>query len=112
MRATSGVAPPSTELFLAARRCATVAFLGVLPVIGIKASAQDSSLAFDFHRELYPEAKLVLHGHNPYPPVDADLSDGQNTVWPVAAVLPLVPLTFLSAGAADWVWTGLVLGCL
>ena len=38
-----------------------------------------------------------------YPPPDADLSDGTNAIWPMAAVLPVVPLTALPADAADWV---------
>src|SRR4051812_47897662 len=97
-------------------RCLTVTLLGVAPLIvtvmAINVYRQGNSVAFDFHRELFPEARLVLHGHNPYPPADADLSQGRNNVWPVAAVLPVIPLTFLPAATADWSMTALVLGSL
>ena len=108
--------PPAEGLRKALLTALTVTLLGVIPVvvtvIGIRVYAQGDSVAFDFHRELYPEADLVLHGHNPYPPVDADLSHGTNNIWPVAAVLPVIPLTFLSIGTADWVMTAIMLASL
>ena len=54
----------------------------------------------------------MIHGHNPYPPADADLSDGTNNIWPIAAVLPMAPLTLVPPAAADWIATVLALGSL
>jgi hypothetical protein len=94
-------------------RVAEISSLGALPVIalviGLSTFSDQDRIALDFHHELYPEAELVVDGHDPYPPPDADLSDGTNTIWPIAAVLPFVPLTFLSPEAADWVATAVVL---
>ena len=47
-----------------------------------------------------------------YDAPDADLSDRSNALWPVAAVLPAVPLIALPPGVADWVATALVLATL
>jgi hypothetical protein len=97
-------------------RVVEISVLGALPLIalaiGLSTFASQNRVALDFHHELYPEAKLVVNGDDPYPPPDADLSDGTNTIWPIAAVLPVVPLTALTAGAADWVATAIVLASL
>ncbi|HET6616322.1 MAG TPA: glycosyltransferase family 87 protein [Gemmatimonadota bacterium] len=97
-------------------RVAEISALGALPlialVIGLSTFAGQNRLALDFHHELYPQAELVGDGDDPYPAPDADLSDGTNTIWPIAAVLPVVPLTFLSPSAADWIATGIVLASL
>lgn len=97
-------------------RIAEITLLGALPlialVIGLSTFADQDRIALDFHHELYPQAELVADGRDPYPPPDADLSDGTNAIWPIAAVLPAVPLTPLSAEAADWVATALVLASL
>jgi hypothetical protein len=88
-------------------------FLGLLPVVivvwAIVLAVQGGNLAVDFHHELYPEAKLVLHGSNPYPAPGADLSQGTNTIWPIAALLPAFPLASLSPRAADAVMTAFVI---
>ncbi len=78
-------------------------------VIGLSTFADQNRIALDFHHELYPQALAVVHGDDPYPAPDADLSDGTNAIWPMAAVLPATPLTALSPEAADWVATVLVL---
>ncbi len=100
----------------ALRRGAELLLLGVIPVVALalalSAYAGDGRLALDFHEELYPQAKAVVHGESPYPPADTPITDTTNAIWPIAAVLPAVPLTALSADAADWVATGLVLACL
>jgi Glycosyltransferase family 87 len=92
-----------------------VAF-GVVPltalVIGLATFSGQHRIALDFHYELYPQAHAVVHGEDPYPRPDADLSDGTNAIWPIAAVLPVVPLTALPAGGAGWVVTVLVLAML
>jgi hypothetical protein len=90
--------------------------LGALPlvalVIGVATFSEQDRVALDFHHELYPQAELLVEGRVPYPAPDADLADGTNLIWPIAAVLPVVPLTALSAQAADWVATGIVLASL
>ena len=105
-----------TGLARAFHRIAPVVLLGVVPllsvVIALSSFSGDYQPAYDFHHELYPEAKLVVRGHDPYPPPDADLSDGTNNIWPIAAVVPVVPLTLLPAAAADWTATFVVLACL
>ena len=40
-------------------------------------------LGLDFRGELYPEAKLILNGSNPFPAPAAHLSIGDNRIWPV-----------------------------
>jgi hypothetical protein len=98
------------------RRTAELFFLGVLPVVALAlalaAYRGDDRLALDFHHELYRQADAVVHGHDAYDPPNADLSDRQNFLWPMAAVLPVVPLTALPPGVADWLATGFVLATL
>jgi hypothetical protein len=66
-------------------------------------------VAVDFHHELYPQANLLLDWDNPYPPPDADLSDGTNHIWPIAAAALVSPLAPLPSGVADGVMTALVI---
>ena len=97
-------------------RIGEVSLLGALPLvalaIGLATFSDQGRIALDFHHELYPQAESVAGGRDPYPPPDADLSDGTNAIWPMAAVLPVVPLTVLSPEAADWAATGVVLATL
>jgi hypothetical protein len=90
--------------------------LGALPVLALafalRAYAGDDRLALDFHHELYRQAEAVLDGREAYDPPDADLSDRANFLWPMAAVLPVVPLAALPPGVADWLATGVVLATL
>lgn len=81
-------------------------------VFALSAFSNEGRLALDFHHELYPQAERVRDGRDAYPAPDADLSDGTNLIWPIAAVLPVVPLTVLDPGTADWVATFFVLACL
>ena len=108
--------PSGTTLMIALHRITPVLLLGVIPllsvVIALITYSCSNSVALDFHHELYPEAKLILRGHNPYPPADADLSDGSNNIWPIATVIPIVPLTLLRPSVADWTMTALVLASL
>ena len=84
----------------AARKAVEITALGVVPLLslalGLATFAGQDRLALDFHQELYPQAQAVVHGRDAYPPPDADLSDGTNAIWPLAAVLPVVPLTALN----------------
>ena len=100
----------------AARKAIEITALGVVPLaalaLGLATFAGQDRLALDFHQELYPQAQAAVHGRDAYPPPDADLSDGTNAIWPMAAVLPVVPLTALPADAADWVVSLLVIATL
>ena len=111
-----GDASTTSGLRVAFRRLAPLILLGVLPLISLAIAfstySRSDTTALDFHHELYPEAKLVLHGNNPYPTAGADLSDGSNNIWPIAAVIPIMPLTLLPPAAADWTMTFLVLASL
>ncbi|MCZ7587264.1 MAG: DUF2029 domain-containing protein [Gaiella sp.] len=97
-------------------RVGEISALAALPLIalaiGLATFSSQDRVALDFHHELYPQAELVVDGKDPYPPPDADLRDGTNLIWPMAAVLPVVPLTLLSPAAADWVATAIVLAAL
>jgi glycosyl transferase family 87 len=92
-----------------ARRTAELFFLGVLPVVvlalALAAYWADNRLALDFHWELYPQAELVREGQPAFDTPDAYLEDRANLIWPIAAVLPVVPLTLIGPDAADWVAT-------
>ena len=98
------------------RRSTELILLGALPLVALAlalaAYAGDDRLALDFHHELYRQAEAVVEGHDAYERPDADLSDRSNFLWPMAAVLPVVPLTTISPGAADWLATMLVLASL
>ena len=98
------------------RRTAELFFLGALPVVALAlalaAYAGDDRLALDFHHEVYRQADAVVHGERAYDAPDADLSDRANFLWPMAAVLPVVPLTALPPGVADWLATALVIAAL
>src|SRR4051795_7943783 len=78
---------------------APVVFLGVLPVAVLVfayiALARHGEFGVDFRHELYPEGKLLVHGENPFPPPDADLSGGANRIFPVPAAALAAPFTLL-----------------
>src|SRR4051812_31832583 len=69
----------------------------------IHIARSNGSFAIDFHNEIYPEAKDLLNGHNPYPSITADLSNGSNRIWPPLAAYLVSPLTALSPSIADGV---------
>jgi hypothetical protein len=89
---------------------------GAVPLVALAlalaAYAGDDRLALDFHHELYRQADAVVNGRDAYERPGADLSDRSNLLWPMAAVLPVVPLTALPPRAADWVATLLVIASL
>jgi hypothetical protein len=64
---------------------------------------EDGSFADDFHHEIYPQAKEMLAGRNPYPPPDFDPTVAPNFVWPPFTAFLHAPLTVLPVGAADLV---------
>jgi hypothetical protein len=60
----------------------------------------------------YAQAGLVVDGLNPYASPDADVSGGSIGAWPIAAILPAVPLRVLPAGVAVWIATIVALATL
>ncbi|HET9851016.1 MAG TPA: glycosyltransferase 87 family protein [Candidatus Limnocylindrales bacterium] len=99
-----------------ARRSAEILLFGALPILALVlalwAYAGDDRLALDFHHELYRQAEAVLDGRDAYEAPNADLSDRSNFLWPMAAVLPVVPVTVVPPGGADWLATAVVLAAL
>ena len=108
-------APPvHSDVGAALRRVCTVVGLGVLPVAAIVTmfvvGMRGGPLSGDFHHELYPEAKLLLRGENPFPAPDTPIR-GSNLVWPPVAAYLVAPLTVLPVGVADVLMIGLGLVC-
>jgi hypothetical protein len=97
-------------------RGAELLFLGAIPllalVLSLSAYEADDRLALDFHHEVYRQAEAVADGRDAYESPNADLSDRSNAVWPMAAVLPVVPLTALPPEVADWLATAAMLAAL
>src|SRR3954462_13046292 len=87
------------------KRVLAWALLGVVPLVAIllmlDVARSSDSISADFHNEIYPQAKIMLAGANPYPSPESDLTDGGNFVWPPLAVLIAAPLTLLPTDAAD-----------
>lgn len=100
----------------ALRRSLELLLFGAVPIVALVlalwAYAGDDRLALDFHHEVYRQAEAVVDGRDAYESPDADLSDRSNLLWPMAAVLPVVPLTAVPPGVADWLATALVLASL
>ena len=101
---------------VAFRRIAPLAMFGLLPLAVATTmfvvAIRSGPLALDFHNELYPEAKEILAGRNPYPAPDTDLTVGQNLIWPPAAAVVIAPLLLVPPAVAD-VAIGLAgLGCI
>jgi hypothetical protein len=91
------------------RRAAEILAFGAIPLIvlafALSVYAEQGRLALDFHWELYPQAELIRHGEPAFDTPDAYLEDRANLIWPIAAVLPVVPMTVLGPDVADWVAT-------
>jgi hypothetical protein len=93
----------------------TTALLGIVPavlcleLIGIAATA--GGFGGDFRMELYPEAKLVVHGINPFPPADAAFPY-HNLIWPVPSAIAVAPLTLLPPAAATAAFSLAMTSCL
>jgi arabinofuranan 3-O-arabinosyltransferase len=89
----------------ALRRVITVVSLGVLPVAALigmlVVGVRSDSLSADFHHELYPQAKLLLDGVNPFPDPSWNPLAAPNFIWPPLAGYLVAPLTVLPPGAAD-----------
>jgi hypothetical protein len=98
------------------RRSVELLLLGAVPIVALAlalaAYAGDDRLALDFHNEVYRQAQAVVDGRDAYDSPDADLSDRSSFLWPMAAVLPVVPLTAIPADVADWLATAVVIATL
>lgn len=97
-------------------RAAELVAFAAIPLVALAFAlatySEQDRLALDFHYELYPQAVLVRDGEHAFDTPDAYLQDRANLVWPIAAVLPVVPITALGPEAADWVATWFVIGTL
>jgi hypothetical protein len=100
----------------ALRRVGSFVLFAVLPVLTIvtmlAVGLSDDSLSADFHHEIYPQAKEMLEGGNPYPAPDFDPTVGANYIWPPLVTYVLAPLTLLPLGVADVVMLALGLVCI
>jgi hypothetical protein len=89
---------------------------GAIPLVAITFAlatyVDQDRLALDFHGELFRQAELVREGEQAFDEPGAYLEDRANLIWPMAAVLPVVPLTVLNPDAADWVATALCIASL
>lgn len=94
-------------------RSAEILAFGAVPLIALVLAlatySEQGRLALDFHFELYPQAELVRAGEHAFDTPEAYLNDRANLIWPIAAVLPVVPLTVVGSEAADWIATIVVL---
>jgi len=77
----------------------------------LRVGLDTNSLAVDFHHELYPQAKAILAGENPYPTGHFEPRIGGNLVWPPLAAAVVTPLTVLRPGIADLAMTAIGLTC-
>ncbi len=97
-------------------RVATIVGLGLLPAAALATmfavGLPDDSLSADFHHEIYPQAKQILDGANPYPAPDFDPTARANFIWPPLVVYLLAPLTVLPLAVADVVMLVLGLVCI
>ncbi len=95
-------------MWAALKRLLPIALLGVVPVAAtifwVAHDAHNGTLGIDFRAELYPEAKQVLHGENPFPSPHANLSSGVNQIFPIPAAVLAMPFTVLPIGAASAVF--------
>jgi hypothetical protein len=100
----------------AVRRVGSIVLFAVLPALTLATmlavGLSDTSLSADFHHEIYPQAKQILEGHNPYPPPDFDPTVGANYIWPPLVAYLVAPLTVLPLGVADVVMLVLGLACI
>ena len=88
----------------AARVSLQFMFFAVVPLLSVVFAlvsfSQQNRVALDF-TTAYRQAHLVADGVSPYVSPDADVSDGSIGAWPIAAILPAVPLTVASPGRRD-----------
>jgi hypothetical protein len=92
--ASTPVARVDTGVAAALRRALPILLFVALPVAAVVTmfvvAVVSGPLAFDFRNELYPQAKAVLGGDNPYP----------EGLWPPLATAVAMPFTVLPSSAA------------
>ena len=90
----------------AAKQVGSIVAFGVIPVVSVVfmfyVAGNSNSLAVDFRNEIYPEAKLILEGTNPFPGPTITLIHKANYIWPPFVGYVVAPLTLLPATAADY----------
>src|SRR4026209_2821673 len=93
---------PSRGRLEALWRVGSLVVFAVLPVpplaTMLAVGLSDDSLSADFHHEIYPQAKQILEGHNPYPPPGFDPTVAPNFIWPPLVAYLAAPLTVLPLG--------------
>jgi hypothetical protein len=68
---------------------------------------------YDFHHSFWPAARAVLHGENPYPPLDAHvLSRRTSFVYPPLVAIAIAPFGLLPVGVATVIAVLLVFASL
>jgi hypothetical protein len=68
---------------------------------------------YDFHHSFWPAARAVLHGENPYPPLDAHvLSKRTAFVYPPLLAILFAPFGLVPVGVATVIAVALVLASL
>jgi alpha-1,2-mannosyltransferase len=99
----------------AASRSLQLACFAVIPLLSLVlllvTFSDQKRIGLDF-TTAYEQAQLVTDGVNPYASPDTDVSGGSIGAWPIAAILPAVPLTLLPRGVAIWIATGLALATI
>ncbi len=99
----------------ATSRSLQLACFAVIPLLSLVlllvTFSDQERIGLDF-TTAYEQAQLVTDGVNPYASPDADVSGGSIGAWPIAAILPAVPLTVVPRGVAIWIATGLALATL
>jgi hypothetical protein len=106
---------PKSDFRGAVTRVGTIVVLGILPVAALVTmfvvGLTGGPLSGDFHYELYPQAKILLHGDNPFPPAGWDPLAQSNLIWPPLSAFLVSPLTIVPPGAADVVIVLIGLAC-
>jgi hypothetical protein len=99
----------------AASRSLQLACFAVVPLLSLVlllvTFSDQKRIGLDF-TTAYEQAHVVVEGVNPYVDPDTDVSGGSIGAWPIAAILPAVPLTVVPRGVAIWIATGLALATL
>jgi Glycosyltransferase family 87 len=101
-----------TGMWLALRKVGPYALFGVLPVVTLVlfvSALRHIGTGTDFKYELYPEAKLVLHGKDPFASLKASLVRGTNRIFPVPAAVLVAPLTVFPVKVASYVFAFILL---
>ncbi len=99
-----------------ARQVLSVTAFAVIPAIALltmlATGLSDDSLSADFHHEIYPQARQMLDGDNPYPAPNFDPTAAPNFIWPPSVAVVVSPLLLLPLAAADIVMVAVGLTCI